>query len=91
MVGARVASVAGGLSVSLGSPLRLPAHRRAPAYGGSGRDPVFELDEDDLEEGLAVRVDPEDSTHAFIEPAEEMLLAHLQERLEATRPRWRRV
>jgi hypothetical protein len=49
------------------------------------------LDEDDLEEGLAVRVDPEDSTHAFIEPAEEMLLAHLLERLEATRPRWRRV
>ena len=43
----------GGVSVSPDSPLNLPPHRRPPEFGGTGRDPVWRLDERDLPDGLS--------------------------------------
>ncbi len=81
----------GGPSVSLDDALNLPKHRRPEEYGGTGRDPVFELDLDDLIGGLRLRVDPDEPTHGFLEPASEMQLADYRELIETTLASWRRV
>lgn len=49
----------GGMSVSPPPPTNLALHRRPREYGGRGKDPVFELETDDLPEDLRYRPDPE--------------------------------
>ena len=82
----------GGVSVSPDSPLNLPPHRRPPEFGGTGRDPVWRLDERDLPDGLSYRPDPvRPSGHGFVEPSRSMPLTEYQRLLESTRPSWTRV
>ena len=72
-------------------PRNLPTHRRPESYEGTGKDPVFELNEDDLDPRLRLRIDPGDRTHAFIEPAVEMTISEFRDLLATTRARWRPV
>lgn len=62
----------GGMSVSTMPPTNLPRHRRPEAFDGTGRDPVWSLDTDELPDDLRTTVDPNDRTHVFIEPAYSM-------------------
>jgi hypothetical protein len=83
----------GGMSVSPGSPTNLPLHRRPPAFGGTGKDPVFAIDADDLgAHGLHYRPDPENPVrHGFVEPSREMSLEEYQGAIRSTAASWRRV
>jgi hypothetical protein len=79
----------GGMSVSPGSVLALPPHRRPVEHGGIGPDPVWKLNSDALSENLRYRPDGEQPTrHGTIEPAERMSLTEFQEALETTRNKW---
>lgn len=83
---------AGGLSVSPESPYHLPAHRRPPAFGGTGLDPVWALRIAALPVTLTYRPDPAIPLHhGFIEPATPMALAMYQRELAATRELWQMV
>jgi len=80
----------GGISVSPDDPANLPPHRRPPALGGTGRDPVWEIDADDL--GPHLRYDEDTpGKHGTIQPAYPMTLEEFQRRLAETQGRWRKV
>lgn len=79
----------GGMSVSPPPPGNLPEHRRPQEFGGIGRDPVWELDTDDLPPGLTYRPDPRSpDRHGFVEPTVPMHLDDYEASLRATRGLW---
>lgn len=81
---------AGGMSVAPDWPGHLPEHRRPPSYGGTGKDPVWELHIADLGDQLAYREDPlMPRRHGFIEPRAPMLFVEFESALLATRRAWR--
>jgi len=76
----------GGMSVAPDDPMRLRAHRRPRALGGTGPDPVFSTVADQLGGALAVRLDGR--THALVEPNAPMDLPFYVRSLHSTRPLW---
>ena len=70
-----------------GDPLYLLKHRRPASLGGTGRDPVWYLDTNDLDPELCFRQDR--PTHGVIEPNRAMTLQDFQNALLRTRPNWR--
>jgi hypothetical protein len=80
-----------GLSVSPPPVTNLQPHRRPPEFGGTGKDPVFELETDDLPEGLEYRPDPDDPGHGLIGPSRRMGFEEYRAAVLETRPLWRRV
>ena len=84
-----VTSGHGGMSVSPHSPRNLPLHRRPPALGGIGRDPVFVVLENALGRSLSFRPDPKNpAIHGFVEPACRQHIESYREALCETRTRW---
>lgn len=84
----------GGMSVSPPPPTNLHRLVRPPEYGGSGKDPLWELETDQLPPELTYRDDehPERyGKHGFIEAAQEMIFSDYQEALHGTRNLWKRV
>jgi hypothetical protein len=80
----------GGMSVAPESPQNLPAHRRPPDRGGTGKDPVWELDVADLGDDLVYREDPlMPGEHGFVEPARRMTLRDYESALLVTGGTWR--
>lgn len=75
------------------TPLLLPPHRRPPHLdGGYGKDPAWEILEDQLGIDLGFRPDlREPREHGFIEPSSVVLVEEYREALCNTAPRWRRV
>jgi hypothetical protein len=85
----RVEPDVGGMSVSPPPPDNLPYHRRPPEFGGTGKDPIWELDTDELPEDLSYRPDPDNPEgHGFIEPSHPMPFEEYQRALHETRGRW---
>jgi hypothetical protein len=76
----------GGMSVAPSDPVHLPPLRLPVSMGGKGRDPVWELDTNDLGPDLTARLDS--PVHGLVEPVRPMTRAELQSALELTRPRW---
>jgi hypothetical protein len=54
--------------------------------GGKGKDPVWEIDTDDLGADLQFRQDSR--THGLLEPARPMALDEYEQALAATREKW---
>ena len=79
----------GGLSVAPDRPENLHPLRRPPAYGGSGKDPIWYIAVDLLGEDLRFRQDS--ITHGLIEPARTMSIDEFQKALEATKPDWKKL
>lgn len=81
----------GGMSVAPDSPGNLPAHRRPPEHGGTGKDPIWEIAADDLGgEELVYREDPlMPGAHGFVEPASTTAFQAYETALLATRQSWR--
>lgn len=79
----------GGMSVAYDTPQHLPEHRRPPSHGGTGPDPVWDLDEGDLPDGLVFRKDEDLEGHGFIEPAWTMDVSDYEDALAVTRSSWR--
>jgi hypothetical protein len=81
---------AGGMSVAPNSPGHLPEHRRPPDRGGTGKDPVWELDVADLGHPLVYREDPLlPGVHGFVEPRGPMTFADYEAAVLMTRLAWR--
>ena len=81
-----------GMSVAPPPVDNLQTHRRPPEFGGTGKDPVFELETDELPEGLRYRPDPADPEgHGFIEPARRMTFGEYERAVHETRTLWRQV
>jgi len=78
----------GGMSVGL-RPEDLPEHRRPQAFGGTGDDPLWVIEESDLVDGLRYTEDGELPGHGFIEPAGIMRLDEYEDLLALTREDWR--
>lgn len=82
----------GGMSVSPPPVDNLPPHRRPPEYGGTGKDPVFELETDGLSGDLRYRPDPySPARHGFIEPSRAMSFEEYRQAIFDTRILWRAV
>jgi len=79
----------GGMSVAPKDPANLPKNRRPASLGGTGKDPVWEIDDTDLGEDLQFSQDT--STHGVVEVKVEMTLDEYEQALAATRGKWRRV
>lgn len=77
----------GGMSVAPGDPMLLLKHRRPPSLGGTGCDPVWYIERDDLGAELSFRQDRR--SHGVIEPARQMTLKELEEALAQTRSEWK--
>jgi len=66
-------------------PLRLPRE-----FGGLGKDPVFELETDELPRDLRYFPDPANPAgHGFIEPSRRMPFEEYERAMHATRALWR--
>ena len=75
----------GGISTSP-SPYDLPEHRRPAAYGGTGKDPVWSIDINDL--GPDLKYVPDSPKHGTIQPTRVMTVEEYQEALVETVLRW---
>ncbi len=82
----------GGMSVSPFSPTNLPRHRRPPSFGGTGKDPVYSIDDKHLGRSLRYRPDPANPTgHGFVEPASIISFDDYQDAIARTAAAWRIV
>jgi hypothetical protein len=77
----------GGMSVAPDDPLHLPRHRRPAGLGGTGRDPVWYIETEDLGPDLAFRQDG--PAHGLIEPKRLLTLQGFQDALAGTRCYWK--
>jgi hypothetical protein len=77
----------GGMSVAPDDPRHLQRHRRPVSLGGTGHEPVWYIETEDLEPDLYFRQDR--PTHGVIEPKCPMRLQVYQDALAGTRPRWK--
>ena len=79
-----------GMSAAPHDPANLPRNRRPrQVNGGTGKDPVWEIDTKDL--GPQLQDVQDTAAHGVVGPIEPMTLAELEEALAATRARWVRV
>lgn len=76
----------GGMSVAPDDPLLLAGYRRPKEFGGSGRDPVWEIRAADLPTATAFVLTSPD--HGQIEPSSVMPLEDYQRGLESTQEAW---
>ena len=78
-----------GMSVSPPPLENLPYYRRPREFGGEGRDPLWELETDELPAELVYRPDPDDpDRHGFIEPRWWMSFEEYQRAIHSTRGLW---
>jgi len=89
VVGGQVRPNTGGMSVAPDRPQNLHRLRRPPRYGGSGKDPLWVLDLDNLGGDLHFHEDT--PTHGLIEPSWAVSLAEYERRLADTKPFWKKL
>jgi hypothetical protein len=77
----------GGMSVTPHDPMHLLKHRRPPSLGGTGQDPVWYIEIDELGPELQFRQDS--PTHGVVEPVQPMTLQEYQDALASTRAPWK--
>jgi hypothetical protein len=81
----------GGMSVAPDTPSNLPRHRRPPEHGGTGKDPLWSIQERALGVHLRYVADAVPvPTHGVIEPTILMPFAAYQHALAETAPYWAR-
>ncbi|MEK7216127.1 MAG: hypothetical protein AAB289_11070 [Chloroflexota bacterium] len=79
-----------GMSAAPNDPANLGKNRRPPQLnGGTGKDPVWEIDTGDL--GPKLQYIQDTPAHGFVGPNEPMTLEELEQALAATRALWVRV
>jgi hypothetical protein len=77
-----------GMSVAQDAPDFLPDHRRPRWLGGESDDPLWGIEEEDLGEALAYRLDEPPPHHGVIEPAWRMGLEEYELAIAETRDAW---
>jgi hypothetical protein len=83
---------AGGMSGVPPPVTNLARHRLPHELGGTGRDPVFELETGELSGELVYRPDPDSpGEHGFIEPSRRMSFEGYRRAIHGTRGLWHRL
>lgn len=82
-----IVSPGAGMSVAPEDPLLLPQFRRPEKYGGTGKDPVWVIDEPQLPDKLAYTGDSLE--HGLIGPSVPMHLTAYEGALAATQSSWK--
>ena len=77
-----------GMSVAPDDPLNLPPHRRPPEFGGTGKDPVWEIYEDEL--GPNLIFDQDSPSHGTVQPNTDITWDEYLRALHETADRWRK-
>ncbi len=79
-----------GMSVAPDTANNLPRHRRSPAFGGTGKDPVWSIDSNDLGfvASLAIEYHQDSSKHGVIRPKRDMPFSTYENSLKRTRNQW---
>jgi hypothetical protein len=80
----------GGLSVSPDDPLNLPYFRRPPEFQGTGQDPVWVFESNQLGADLYYRADPSHAGHGFIEPTRTMTLDEFEQAIIGIQKLWQK-
>ncbi len=86
VTGGNVSPMTGGMSVAPDTPGNLPSHRRPPSLGGTGKDPVWEFDLNNLGDGVRFRQDSQ--THGLLEPGSVMSIDEFQKALAELAKYW---
>jgi hypothetical protein len=86
VVGGVVQADARGMSVARVAPGNLPEYRRPPAWGGSGKDPVWAISSEVFQGPLLFA--PDKPGHANVAARLPLPLPGMQAALAATRPLW---
>jgi hypothetical protein len=89
VVAGRAGPGTGGMSVAPDRPTNLPDHRRPPKFGGTGKDPDWEISIDSLGDDLTFRQDK--PNHGLFEPAREMSIEEFQEALADLAFLWSKI
>lgn len=79
----------GGMSVAPHQVQNLGQHRRPPEFGGTGKDPVFVIETQELGSSLTCRLDS--ATHGLVEPSHPQPVSQYQTALCALRTAWRPI
>jgi hypothetical protein len=77
-----------GMSTVKGSPNNLVEHRRPPSWGGRGNDPVWEIDENNINGKLAANHDGENHVSITVAAQQNMSLEEFRAELITTQPNW---
>jgi hypothetical protein len=80
----------GGMSVTVDNVMYLPAHRRPPNFNGTGKDPVFSINKEQLPKTLKARQQGS-LHHHLIEPSDIYTFTQYESNLYSTRPNWVRL
>jgi len=78
----------GGISASP-TPDDLPKHRKPPEFGGTGKDPVWKIDTDELGDNL--KYVPDKPGHGTIQPSKSMTLDEYQKALANLQDKFKKV
>lgn len=77
-----------GMSMSP-TPEDLPAHRRPSKFGGTGKDPVWQIDTSDLGDDL--KYVPDKPGHGTIQPARKMTLEKYKQALASLKNKFKKI
>jgi hypothetical protein len=80
-----------GMSTSPDSPMNLPEHRRDKEWEGTGKDPVWEIDESNLHTELLDWHEDKPGKHGIVRPKKDMPYATFKAALEGTQSNWKRA
>ena len=77
-----------GMSTSPNSPKNLPSHRRPSEWGGTGKDPVWEIDSSDLNTDKIEWHEDDPGKHGIVRPTRDMPYSEFKSELEGTQSKW---
>lgn len=80
-----------GMSTSPDSPMNLPDFRRDKEWCGSGKDPVWEIDESKLHTDKLDWHEDNPGNHGIVRPAKDMPYPEFKQALEGTQGEWKRA
>lgn len=80
-----------GMSTSPDSPMNLPPFRRDKEWGGTGKDPVWEINDSDLKTEKLDWHEDDPGKHGIVRPAQDMPYEEFKTALESTQGKWKRA
>lgn len=80
-----------GMSTSPDSPNNLPSFRRDAEWGGTGKDPVWEIDDSQLKTDKLDWHEDDPGKHGIVRPAQDMPYSEFKQALEGTQGSWKRA
>jgi hypothetical protein len=79
------------MSTSPDSPKNLPKHRRDKEWGGTGKDPVWMIDDSQLTSEKLEWHEDRPGEHGIVRPRQDMPYREFKNALEGTQANWKRA